>query len=245
MSRKFWERMSANKVRFYGTPADYHKDELLADIAELRAVLDVPGSVKEIMVAAMPMVDTIEAFDKGYQSEIGRLADMVDYFGYESEEETISTFSFGWMSPADMALGPATVVDVCCEEIGNEAAGAIDGVGSNTWKHQENHAHHLVLDLGYNKRIDGIRFKKTASPPAATDLIGVDVRVAGGLAGLEHPEALVGSDLMADRPGDNDFMLTPRTGRKVKITVNSTGAGNNSITIRDIEFRFRAHTFGE
>ena len=246
MARKFWERVSGGRLRFYTDPRDFVRADVLAEITRLQDILALPNETKAIMAAGIPGLASEADFDRFFQDQIDELADVADYFGYARVQETIDTFDHGYMSPSAATLGAGTIVSVCGEESGNEAINAIGGTVGANWQHDVDHAHELVFDFGYDKRIDGIRFRNPASPGGPLILGGIDVFVSTRVKGLDNPNSHVGVGLSMTAPaaGDVDFDLTPRNGRYVKLTVASTGHGRNHITIRDIHLRVRARTFG-
>ena len=246
MARKFWERVSATKIQFYNEPLDLERDAVDARIAEIQSILALPANVLALLVQTFPGVGTEAEFLDVFETELAELADQRDYYANENVTvvETIDVVDHRWISPAEMSLGAGTIESFCGEEIGSEAANAIDGLNGTNWQHDFDHAHELIVDLGYKKRIDGIRIRNTASPGAPLQLSGVDVFVAGSLAKIDDPESHVGVGLEFTGPDDNDNDLTTRNGRFVKLAVASTGHGSNHITIRELELRTRPRTFG-
>lgn len=246
MARKFWEKLSNTRLQFYDEPQDLREADLDQLIADNQEILALPDSAKAILVEANPTVGTEAEFDAIFENELARLADIKDYMSGQTVtlSDTIDVVDHRWMSPADMALGPGTIVSFCGEEVANPAVNAIDGANGTNWQHDVNEVHQLEIDLGYRKRIDGIRVVNSATPGGPLQLSGVDVRVANRLGRLDDTESLVGTGLAFTDPNQNDRDLTLRNGRFIRITVGSTGHGNNNITIREIEFRTRPRTFG-
>lgn len=246
MARKFWERVNNNKIQFYDEPSDLQKDVMDARIAELQEVLAQPDHIKAMLVQAFPSVSTEAEFNAIFEDELAALADQRDYYDNDNvtTQEVIDVIDYRWMSPADMSLGAGVVVSACGEEVGNEAIGAIDSIGGNSWQHDVDHVHEILFDLGYVKRIDGIRVRNTATPGDPLQLSGVQVYVAGSINNLDSPGAYVGTDLEFTDPSDNDRDLTPRNGRYIKVVIGSTAHTSNHITVRDIELRTRPRTFG-
>lgn len=246
MARKFWERLSSTRILFYQEPLDLDRDEMDARIAELQAILALPDNIKAILAEANPTIGSTSDFDDVFEDELFQLADQRDYYDNANVTvtEEIEVVDHRWMHPAEMSLGPGTLVDFCGEEVGNEAIGAIDGIGSNSWQHDVDEVHEITIDLGYKKRIDGIRVKSSASPGGPLQLSGVDVRIASKLANLDDAASLVGEDLSFTDPLENDRDLTARTGRYIRVTIGSTGHNSNHITLRDVCFRTRPRTFG-
>lgn len=243
-NKKFWEQESATELRFYTDPAVFILADVTARIAELQANLALPDHQKALMTVPAG-VQTNAEFDQFFTDELELLADIADFFAYAPRIETLNVADFAWMSPADLTLGPGTIDSVCGEEIGNEAVLAIDGVpaGSN-WQHDTDHAHSITIDLGYTKRLDGIRFDLPASPGAALILHGIDVYVAKKLANLPDNQVGFGLDMGVSPSGPIDFNLTAHNGQFIQIDVASTDHASNHITIRDLEFRMRTRTFG-
>lgn len=245
MARKFWERVSGQKLRFYTDPEEFTKDDVVAEIARLQAILLLPDETKALIAAGqVGSIQTEAEFAQLFQRQIDELADILDYWTYDQQTEDVVTVLQGWMSPADMALGPATIVAVCGEEVGNESAGAIDGTGTTNWQHDEDHAHEIIFDLGYSKRIDGICVKNTASPGNPLLLRGCDVYVNNTLNGLAtNANAHVGVGLDFADPDRNERDLATRNGRYVRMTIAGSDHNSNHVTVRDIELRVRARTF--
>lgn len=246
MARKFWERLSGSRIQFYDEPLDLRIEDADARIAQLQEILALPNSAKALLVQSFPSVQTEAEFNAIFEDELADLSDQRDYFDNSNVtvQEVIDVIDHRYMSPADMSLGPGTIVSFCGEEVANPAANAIDGINGNSWQHDVDEAHELVIDLGYRKRIDGIRIKNPASPGNPLLLSGVQVFVANGINGLDTPSNQVGFDLTFLDPNDNDRDLTTKTGRYIKIQIGSTAHGSNHITIREIEFRTRPRTFG-
>lgn len=245
MARKFWERLSGSRIQFYKDPLDLRIEDVDAKILEIQTILALDDSVKALIAAGNPAL-TEAQFNEAFEDELAEIADQRDYFDNSNVtiQEVIDVIDFRWMSPADMSLAPGVIVSFCGEEVANPAINAIDGVAGQNWQHDVDEIHELVIDLGYRKRIDGIRIKNTASPGNPLLLSGVQVFVANGINGLDNPANQVGVDLTFLDPNDNDRTLTTKTGRYIKIQIGSTAHGSNHITIRDIEFRTRPRTFG-
>lgn len=246
MARKFWEKVSNTKIQFYDAPREEIRDDVDARIADLQAIVALPDSQKAIIAETLPGGLTSEEFDQIYQDEIDELADIRDWMNAAvvTVSEDIDSVDHRWMSPADMALGAGAIYSVCGEEGGNEAIGAIDGVGGNSWQHDADEVHVIVFDLGYVKRISGLRVKNTPSPGAALQLSNVDVDVASAVANLDKPESRVGEALEFTAGDDVDQDLTLRNGRYVRVTIGSTAHASNHITVRDFEVRVVPRTAG-
>ncbi len=247
MARKFWERVSGTKILFYKGPLELLRDDADTQISELQAVLALPSNLKALIAGGLAGIAQDEAaFDAHFEDQLQEVADRRDYFHGDNVtvQETIEVVDHRWMSPADMALGAGAIVEVCGEETGNEAINAIDGAGGTNWQHDVDHEHELTFDLGYLKRIDGIRVISSPTPGVALQLSNVQVRVSGSIGGFDKPESHVGVDLAFTDPDNNDRDLTIRNGRYVRITVGSTAHGDNHITVREIELRTRPRTFG-
>lgn len=246
MARRFWEKVSNQKIQFYDNPSEEDRDDIDAEIIDLQAILALPTSQKAIIAETLPGGLTEEQFDQVYEDRINLLADVRDWMDNEvvTQAENIDSVLHRWMTPADMALGPGVVTSFCGEEVGNEAVGAIDGVGGNSWQHDVDEVHVIVFDLGYKKRIDAIRVKNTAAPGGPLQLSNVDVDVAGTVAKLDDAESRVGTALEFTGPNDQDQVLTIRNGRYVRVTIGSTGHASNHITVRDFEVRVVPRTKG-
>lgn len=256
MARKFWERVGGNQIRFYDEPLNVKKDETQARILEIQEILAAPDHMKAIIAQANPAVTTEAEFEKLFTDELEELAERLDYWDFDVVQETIDFADSGWFKPADGQLGPGVVLAVCGEETGFEAGLAIDGLNGTNWQHDHNHDgepapfHDLVFDLGYKARIDRIRINTGPTPGNAVLLSGVQVFIANSVNGLQgNPKSHVGVDLEFSDPADivNDFIerdLVARSGRYIQIRIASTGSGQNHITLRDIQIRKRARTFG-
>lgn len=246
MARKFWERLSGTRIQFYDEPQDLMIADADARILELQNILTAPNEVKAIMVQSFPGAETEAEFDKIFQDELDRLADQRDYFSNQNVtvQDTIDVVDHRWMSPSEMSLAPGVIESFCGEEIGNEAANAIDGLNGTNWQHDFDHVHDITIDLGYKKRIDGIRISLTASPGSPLQLSGVQVFVAGSVNNLTNPASHVGVDLSFTDPLDNDRNLTIRNGQFVKLEIGSTAHASNHITIREIQLRTKPRTAG-
>lgn len=246
MARKFWEKLSNQKIQFYDNPRDEERDDIDLQIADLQAIVALPASQKAIVFATLPNIGSEAEFDKFYNDQINILADVRDWFDNTTvtTPENIDSVDHRWISPADMTLGAGVITSVCGEEVANPAIGAIDGVGSNSWQHDVDEVHVIVFDLGYVKRISGIRVKNTVAPGGPLQLSGVEVDVAGSVAKLDDAASRVGTGLAFTGGGDQDQDLTLRNGRYVRVTIGSTGHASNHITVRDIEMRFVPRTAG-
>ena len=245
MARKFWEKVNGSRIQFYDEPRDLLLVDVDARIAEIQVVLGLADSVKALLIQSFPGVQSEAEFDAIFEDELRELADQRDYYhgSNVTVQETIDVIDHRWMSPADMSLGAGTIVSVCGEEVGNEAIKAIDGAGGTNWQHDVDEVHVIVFDLGYKKRIDGIRIKNPGGPGNPLRLTGVDVDVANNFGGLDKPESRVGSGLAFEDPNSNDRNLTTRTGRFVRLTIAATAHASNHVTVREIEMRTRPRTF--
>lgn len=246
MARKFWEKITNTEIQFYDEPQDLVTTSIDTQIEDLQELLGLPSSAKEIIVQSNPAIATEAEFDALFQGDLDRLSDQRDYFGAQAVTvvDNIDVIDHRWMSPADLSVGSGTIESVCGEEVGNEAINAIDGTTTTNWQHDINAVHVIVIDLGYPKRIDGIRIRNAAVPNGATQLSGVDVDVAITVANLDDPSNRVGTALEFTDPGDNDRNLTIHNGRYVRLTIASTGHAQNNITLREIELRTKPRTAG-
>lgn len=248
MAKKYWEKLSNKRLQFYDAPQDLRDTDLDARIADLQTLLALPAEVKALLAGAMPAVADEAAFDALFQDELELKLDIRDFMHGQTVTvlEQIDVVDYRWMSPADLAGGMAAVESVCGEEAGNPAAQAINGVNGDNWQHDLDHPHEIVIDLGYKKRIDGIRIAlPTSSPGTPFILRDVQVHLANGVAGLDNPESHVGVDLEFADAGDNDRALTSHVGRYLRLQIGSTDHHSNHITVRDIYLRTRVRTFGE
>lgn len=260
MAKKYWERVGGNQIRFYDEPLQVLKDETLARISELQEILAAPDHIKAFIAQANPAISTEEEFEKVFTDELEELAERLDYWEMDTLEEMFDIADSGWFKLSDGQLGPGTVVAVCGEEIGNEAALAIDGLSGTNWQHDHDHTgeldadenpaefHDIVFDMGYKARIDGIRFNLGATPGNPLQLSDVNVYISSSENGVfNNPNTHVGVALEATAPNNGNFAeldLTIRTGRFVRITVGSTGHNSDHITIKEVEVRKRTRTQG-
>lgn len=243
MAKKFFERENSTTLNAFDGPVVLDKTVADARILELLDILDEPDYIKQLMVAGTG-AGTVAEFDAQFQSELDTLGDQGDFYD-NSTVTTVESFDaidHRWMSPSDLRLGAGTIQSFCGEEVGNEAINAVDGVNNTNWQHDFDHVHDITIDLGYKKRIDGIRISLTASPGTPLQLSGVQVFVAGNVNKLTDPASHVGVDLEFTDPLDNDRNLTIRNGRFVKLEIGSTGHANNHVTIREIQFRMKPRT---
>lgn len=246
MARKFWEKLSNTRIQFYDEPREEIRDDIDARIVDLQAILALPDSQKALISETLPAGLTIAQFNAIYQDEVDMLADIRDWLNAATVTvaEDIESVDHRWMSPVDMALGAGVVTSFCGEEVGNEAIGAIDGVTGNSWQHDVDETHVIVFDLGYTKRISGLRVKNTPTPGAALQLSNVDVDVAPTVAKLDDAASRVGSALEFTAGDDVDQDLTLRNGRYVRVTIGSTAHASNHVTVRDFEVRVVPRTAG-
>lgn len=244
MARKFIERENPTTLNFFDGSGEGLKAAIDTRIAEIEDILDDPIYKKELMAAGVPGANTEEAFDAIFTDELHQLADQGDWFDNTTVTavEAFDAVDYRWMSPSDMYLDPGTIESFCGEEVGSEAIQAIDGINGTNWQHDVDEVHELVIDLGYIKRIDGIRISLSAVPAGPLQLSTVQVYVAGIVAKLDDAESHVGVDLEFTDGNDNDRDLTIRNGRYVKLEIGSTGHASNHITIREIQFRFKPRT---
>lgn len=246
MAKKFWEKLSNSRIQFYDEPLDLRIEDADARIAELQAILALSDQIKGLLVQTNPAITTIQEFDAIWDDELMQLADQRDYFDNSNVTitEEIEVVDHRWMEMPDMSLAPGTVYSVCGEEVSNPASQAIDGMNGTNWQHDVDEVHEIVLDLGYKKRIDGIRISNPSSPGNPFLLSGVQVYIASGPGGLDDESNHVGVDLEFTDPDDNDRDLETKTGRYVRIVIGSTGHGSNHISLREISLRTRPRTFG-
>lgn len=244
MAKKFIERENNTTLNAFDAPRALDKDEGDARILEIQDILDDPSYKKSLMISGVPAASSEEEFDALHEAELNVLADQADFYSNETVTvvESFDAIDYRWMTPADLNLGPGVIESFCGEEVSNPASNAIDGLNNTNWQHDLDHEHEIVIDLGYIKRIDGIRINLTASPAVPLQLSGVQVYVAGTVAKLADANSHVGVDLEFTDGGDNDRTLTIRNGRYIKIVVGSTGHGSNHITVRDIQFRMKPRT---
>ncbi len=247
MARKFWEKLSNTLIQFYNEPQRLDRDDTDARIAELDEILNLSSNVKALLAQVNPAIVTEAEFNALFRDERDMLADHRDFMRSETVtvSDTIDVIDHLWLSPADMALGPGVLQSFCGEEVSDPAANAIDGMNGTNWQHDVDEIHSLVIDLGYSKRIDGIRVINSPTPAAPLQLSDVDVWV-GGLSKVTAgaPEDRVGVGLAFTDPNGNDRNLTISNGRYVRIDIGSTAHGSNNITLREIEFRVNVRTKG-
>ena len=247
MARKFWERLNVNKIQFYDDPVDVLAADIDLRIAELQSILGLPDEAKLALAKQFLAIDDTQLFNKLFGDELEQIADQRDYFSNKNVvvSDMIDVVDHRWMSPSEMSLGTATIVSFCGEEVANPAINAIDGVVGTNWQHDVDEVHEIIIDLGYMKRIDGIRVRNPASPGNPFMLSGVTVFVANDINALDNnPASQVGTNLAFADPGDNDRDLTVRNGQFIKLTIPATGHLQNHVSLRDLEFRTRPRTFG-
>lgn len=265
MARKFWEKLGGNKIQFYDEPAIVEKDAALARIVELDEILNASDHIKSFIAQANPAITTEQEFYDLFEEERAELAERLDYWGMDTIVESVDVVDSGFFRPADGQLGPATVVAVSNDEVGFEAAFAIDGITANTWRSEDNPQadpdnivpHDLIVDLGYKRRISAIRIHQGASPGNRLLLSDVNVFVALKLNGLldnpdggvNNPSTQVGFNLDFSNPADivgnfNEQPLATRSGRFIRITIALTGHNQNALTFRDFEIKQHPRTFG-
>lgn len=240
MARKFWERVSGQRIQFYDEPQDFQRDDVDARIVELQDVLALPANIKALLVQSNPIFNTEAEFDRAFSDELEELADLRDYYGYTETQEIVDVFSSGWLAGPDFTLGPATVVS--SSQTTGVAAQAIDGVGNQQW--EENGAdgpHFIVIGWGYSKRLDGIRFRTGASASARQQLNGLQVFAAGRENAL--PDNQIGTDLVIPATPNADpfheFDVGPKNARFLRLDIGGSAQGQDNITINELELRFR------
>ena len=111
-----------------------------------------------------------------------------------------------------------------CGSSGGQVCGYLLNT-QNIWRHDYNHKHWVILDLGETKLIEKVRFN--ISTYAEDRLSGVDVYIT------DDPENwgdAVATDLSFTTPSSwNERDVTPKAGRYIKCADIDTEAGDNCI----------------
>lgn len=232
-------------IRFYrprnaGSGLDLYIDPdtftQAGDNAELSLIQEIQ-SLSDVLradIAISKGFQDIASYDASLVDKSDEILDRLDFYSYENRLESFNVRDGAWFVPD-------AIVDVCGEEVGNEAIMAIDGVNSTQWRHNVTERHTLTVQLRpYPKKITKIRIRHGAGAPDREQLQNIDIRASKSLAGILNPNNQV---LTAANPiwVAGDWTEIPLDKNKANARfiriISDTIRGDNFIQIRELEVR--------
>ncbi len=244
MARWFWERLGAERIQFYPEPQTLRKSEIEAEIAELQEIQALAPNLKRRIAGGLAKVISESDYDARVRERIEELADLHDHWNGELITETIEVISHYWMRPGATTLPGLPAGILYSSGMDGPDVGAskiLDADFSTRWEISFSPAE-VVIDLGYPKRIDGIRVRQGAKPGPRENLAAVDVYAALHPNQLEDEGNLIGSGLAFNdgaTDGWNAKDLTPKRARYVRILITKTDHASDHAIVRGVEFRTR------
>ena len=216
---KFYEKVSGSIVRLWEMKEEFDKTELEDEVADLDNILNLGDEEKELLLQSSSFA-TIEQFDDAYTEQKDQAQEIIDYYDHDVLPVARDEIQDAWVSPA-------AIYDKCGEEVTRLAIHSIDGILSTFWKHEEDHAHSITLDMGIEKKLSKIRIWVEGVGDEFL-LEGVDVAV-GNVQVVDNASFNV-KDIW------NEVAFTSaKNGRYVYLTNINTPAATGYIRVREIE----------
>ena len=174
---------------------------------------------------------SLEDFDTYLEKEFDRLADILDYFGYDSRVEQMTVRDGDWFVPD-------SVEDFSAENVGEETPFAIDGDNSTWW--QFDGAADITFKVrDHKKMITGLRLR-TTSGDLRCQLQGVDIYASQGIGAIDDPGNLLDSGIDFTYAGEawmEHVLSKKKRARYLKLVIPASLNGSGHVRIREFNVR--------
>lgn len=230
MARRYYERISAGaELQLWSDPRTFVKADLEAEVAELEVIMAYPDEIRE-RLAGCNGFQTLDDYDDHLDDLWNQNKDILDFFDYDAGTVNITIREGAWFLPI-------AVEDVSGEDVGNEAALAIDGDNGTFWQHSVDQPHQITFRLrDHNKRISKLRFRRNTN--ARSELTNLTVQIAKSIPGLDNPNNLALENFTptwVDSDWTEVVLTSKQFGKYIRLTGFGSNNNNNEARIREIE----------
>jgi hypothetical protein len=239
--RMYQRQASGAEIKFWVDPAQYVKADMPGQIQVLEDVLALSNDIKTwIIQNGMTGFTTIQEFDDFIEAELWKLKDILDYFDYQAEEETLWNYKYMWMTPeAVESFCGEDVTDPATNAIDDDpATNAIDDDPATRWHHSTNEVHTIVFRLRtYPKKLTGVRIMLYSGSPAE-HLRNVTIKAARDISQIDEASNIMatGVDFATDAQwNEHIFASAKHNARYIKLEINSTDHAANNCRIREFD----------
>ncbi len=238
---RFQDRRSGNLIDQYPVPETRNKSDLQAEVVDIETVSGLTdGELEALIVLGQANFHTADEFRAHINDVKDRVLQQIRLWELDTQvinfDELIATFLY-----FDPALNGA-VESVCGEELGNEATEVLQNSGK--WRHNTNHTHEIVLDLGNPEVLDAINIPLEVGANNSHQLRNVDVFAAKLLSNIDElqNQMLTSVDFVNVGADNIHVFVNPKGGstkkaRYVKLTNIDTDHPTNIIRVREILVR--------
>lgn len=242
MAKQFYQLVGGTELVSWDDPANLSDEASVQSLIDgLKPFQDLPDASRALLAyTGLPQLGIaggwpdLASFDDVLDDEVDRLEDLRDYFSYDSKQETIGNVRDGaWFEPEAVEAFSA-------EQVGNEAALAIDGDNSTGWIGGAG-AQSITFRLrSYRKNVESVRLWIPNNTLKA-ELQGLTIRAAEALSQIDNP-----SNVMNATPFDLTFsgsawQTVPFDRKKrcryIKLDIAGSTHASNESMVRAIEAR--------
>lgn len=242
---RFWYQLSGDPDVF-----NVYADPTTLDRADMEAyrdfLLEVQGASDAIRIElamgslnAVPGIgpqQSLQDFDDLVQDELDRYLDILDYYDYDTRQQTLTVRDGAWITPI-------AIESVSHENVGEEATLAIDGDFGTWWQSDASGTREIVFELrSYPKKIERLRVRAPASDLRA-QLQGVTIKAAKNINMIDDPRNWLDTDIDLTYTGNiwlEHTLTTPKFNArfmKLECATSLFVANPEQVRIREIEVR--------
>lgn len=238
MAKQFYQLVGEDLVVWDDPQNLTTQADIDARVASLTPFRDLPDDARTLLAqggvpgAGIPGgFPSLSDFDNFLTDEIERLQDISDYYDYSAKQETIGNVRGGsWFVPE-------AVEAFSSEQVGGEAALAIDGENSTGWTADAGAGSITFRLREYRKNVEKLRLW-IPNNTLKTELQGLTIRAAQALSQIDESGNVMLSDLDLEHDGtawqDIVFPAKKRC-RYIKLDMDGSNHGSNEPMIRSIE----------
>lgn len=189
MPKLFYQLADADTLSVYADPAVEEQADLQAALPPLQEIQGLSDATRALIAASgipslqIPGQPDLASFDAALDDEIDRIRDVLDYFSYDTGQETFGNVAQGaWYTPD-------AIESVSHENVGEEATLAIDDDFSTWWQSDDGSStREIIFKLrDYPKKIERIRVRAPVTDLRA-QIQGVTIKASKALAMIDDPD---------------------------------------------------------
>lgn len=241
MAKQFYQLIGGTNIVVWDDPQDLTTQaELQAQVDALLPFQGLSDGARTLLAqggvpgAGIPGgFPDLASFDTFLTDEIERLQDIVDYYDYDSKQETISSVRDGaWYVPE-------AIEAFSDETVGNEASLSIDGNNATGWQPATEPASITYRVRTHRKNFEGIRLW-IPNNTLKTELQGLTIRASQALGMIDDPANVMatGLDLSYSGTAMQEILFgSKKRARYLKLDIDGSNHAQNQILVRTIEVR--------
>ena len=202
MAKRLWEKAAGgSEIHATNDPQVLIVADLQAQLGPLQEVQGLSDALRLLFVKAgvpglgIGAASDLESFDDALDKRVDTLLDLIDYAQYSTRIESLTVFDGAWFSPQ-------AIESVSGENVGEEAARAVDG-DNGTWWQSDTGPHAITFHVrDHKKQLSRIRLRISNVNEDRTKLQGVTLRGSVSIGKIDDPGNVIASGINFAHDGD-------------------------------------------